>query len=237
MSVERNIIIALLRLSAHGSVSQQSINFEAKVTGSIASKLLQRLQSDGLLNVKDEKYEIDSLQRLSLAVRALSLGADLEHVSQLLQWQEFESISVIALERNGYNVAKNVRFKNSKRRWELDVVACKKPLVLCIDCKHWQRALHLSVLKKIVDEQIERTKALAEVLPSPTIKIGCNAWTRTIFVPAVLSLVESKFQFYDDVPVIPILKIQDFLNQLPAYTGSLKHFEKRPIGTLNDLFK
>lgn len=236
MSVEMNIVIALLRMSIHGPVSQESINMEAKVPSSVASKLLQRLQNDGLVNVKDAEYEANSLQRMGLAIRALSLGADLEHISQLLQWQEFESITVVALERNGFDVTKNVRFKNSRRRWELDIVACKKPLVLCIDCKHWQRALRLSVLKKIVEEQVERTEALAEVLPSPVIKVDCTVWTRARFIPAVLSLVESKFKFYDDVPIVPILKIQDFLNQLPAYADSLKHFEKKNFKTLDDQF-
>ncbi len=236
MSVEMNIVIALLKLSTHGPVSQKSINMEAKVASSLASKLLQKLQKDGFVNLRNTEYGADSLQRVSLAVRALSLGADLEHVSQLLQWQEFESMAVVALERNGYDVAKNVRFSNSRRRWELDIVACKKPLVLCIDCKHWQRALHLSALTKIVDEQVERTKALAELLPSPTIKVECKAWTRARFIPAVLSLIESKSRFYDDVPIVPILKLQDFLNQLPAYADSLKHIEKKPVRTLDDRF-
>lgn len=237
MSVEMNVIIALLKLSAHGPVLQQSINMEARATTSFASKLLQRLQSEGLVNFRNARYETDSFQRVALAVRALSVGADLEHVSQLLQWQEFESISVVALERNGYNVAKNVRFRNSRRKWELDIVACKRPLVLCIDCKHWQRSLHLSALRRIVDEQVERTKELAGALPSSTIKIDCNVWTRARFIPAILSLVESKFQFHDDVPVIPILKIQDFLNQVPAYADSLTHFEKKPVRTLDNSFK
>ena len=236
MSVEMNIVIALLSVSAHGPVSQESINMEAKVAGSVASKLLQRLQDDGLVNLKGAEYEADSLQRMGLAVRALSLGADLEHVSQLLEWQEFESIAGFALERNGFDVAKNVRFKNSRRRWELDVVACKKPLILCIDCKHWQRALHLSALKKIVEEQMERTEALAEVLPSPSIKVDCHGWTKARLIPVVLSLVEGKFKFYDNVPIVPILKIQDFVNHLPAYADSLKHFEKKNNRTLDDHF-
>jgi hypothetical protein len=91
-------------------------------------------------------------------------------------------------------------------------------------------------LKKIVEKQVERTEALAEVLPSPSIKIDCHGWTKATFIPVVLSLVEGKFKFCDNVPIVPILKIQDFLNQLPAYADSLKHFEKKNTKTLDDHF-
>ena len=169
---------------------------------------------------------MDSSSRLKLAVKAASLGADIEHISDLLCWQEFEEIAAIALKNNGYIVKNNVRFKHEGKRWEIDVVGCKKPLVICIDCKHWQRAISPSALKKIVDLQAQRTQALADTLPSITTKLDCVKWEKAKFIPAVLSLIPSAYKFYEKVPVVPVLQLQDFICQLPAYTETLKFFPK-----------
>ena len=119
-----------------------------------------------------------------------------------------------------------MRFKHGGRRWEIDVVACRKPLVLCVDCKRWQRGLKPSALRKIVEAQVNRACALVDALPSPALKIECVKWNKAKFVPVVLSLMPSSYKFFDNVPVVPVLQLQDFLTQLPAYVESLKYFTK-----------
>jgi hypothetical protein len=83
-----------------------------------------------------------------------------------------------------------------------------------------------SALKRIVEEQAKRTYALAESLPNPAVKVEFVSWDSVKFIPAILSLVVGRFKFYDDVPIIPVLQLQDFLSQLPAYANSLKHYTK-----------
>ena len=56
----------------------------------------------------------------------------------------------------------------------MDVVGCKKPLVVCIDCKHWQHSIATSALKRIVDLQVNRTRALADSLPNPALKLNAH---------------------------------------------------------------
>ncbi len=226
MSVERNLIISLLKLTKEGPVLTESVNRDARIPSATARKLLGKLQNEGLVYLKSESVEVDSSMRLKLAVKAASLGADVEHISNLLCWQEFEEIAAFALKNNGYAVANNVRFKHASRKWEIDVVGCKKPLVICIDCKHWQHAIAPSVLKRIVDLQVERTRALVDSLPSISLNLECTKWSTAKFIPSVLSLMPSSFKFYDKVPVVPIFQLQDFLNQLPACTESLKFFPK-----------
>jgi Holliday junction resolvase-like predicted endonuclease len=226
MSVERNLIISLLKLTKEGPVLTELVNKEAHLPSATTKKLLGKLQNEGLVYLKQGSVELGSGSRLKLAVQAIALGADVEHVSNLLCWQEFEEITAIALKSNGYAVTNNVRFQQSRRRWEIDVVGCKKPLVVCIDCKHWQHAIAPSALKRIVDSQIERTRALANALPNPFLKLDCTRWGEAKFVPAILSLMPSASKFYADVPVVPILQLQDFLNQLPAYTETLRIFSK-----------
>ncbi len=169
---------------------------------------------------------MDSGSRLKLAVKAITLGADVQHVGNLLCWQEFEEIAAYALQNYGYTVQNNVRFKYAGRRYEIDVVGCSKPNVVCIDCKHWQHAITQSALRKIVEEQIARTKALTDSLPNPKLNLECTKWSSAKFFPAVLSLMPSAFKFYYEVPIVPILQLQDFLNQLPVYAETLKYYPK-----------
>ena len=226
MSIERELIISLLKLTTEGSVSHELINKEAKIPLQIGEELLQRLQNDGLVYVREGLVEADSVQRLKLAVRAVELGADVERVSSALEWQEFENMAAVALERNGYDVQRNLRFKHAGRKWEVDVVGCKKPVVISIDCKHWRHGMSPSVLKKIAEEQRERTKALADSLPNPAVKIKFASWEMVILIPAVLSLTVGRSKLCDGVPVVPVLQLQDFVSQVPVYVNSLEHFQR-----------
>ena len=68
--------------------------------------------------------------------------------------------------------------------------------------------------------------ALANSLPNINLRIECAKWEKAKFIPAVLSLIPSEFKFYQKVPVVPVLQLQDFICQLPAYAESLKFFPK-----------
>ena len=112
--------------------------------------------------------------------------------------------------------------KDGKLMWS----AAKNPWSVCIDCKHWQHTISDSALKRIVDLQSERTHALADSLPNINLKLECTKWEKAKFIPTVLSLIPSAYKFYDNVPVVPVLQLQDFICQLPAYTDDLKFFPK-----------
>ena len=227
MDIERELIISILKLTKNGPIAIELIRKDAKIPSAIAEDLFKKLQNDGLLYLRDILVEVDSLKRLKLAVHAIEFGADVERVSGFLDWKEFENIAAIAFERNGYSVARNLRFKHAGRRWEIDVVGCKKPIIVCVDCKHWHHGMYPSAIRRIVEEQVERTSALAESLPKLAEKIDCASWNRVKLVPAVLSLTAVKSKFYNKVPIVPVLQLQDFINQLPAYVNTLKHFSKR----------
>jgi len=233
MNIERELIISILKLTKDGYISNELVKKEAKTPSQVAEKLLRKLQNDGLIYLRKHVVEADSLQRLKLAVHAIKLGADIESVSSLLQWKEFEEMAAVAFEGNGYSIKKNLRFGHAGQRWEVDIVGCKKPIAICVDCKHWHHGMYPSALRKIVEEQVERTVALAESLPSMAGKIECASWNSVKLIPAVLSLVTGGFKYYDNVPIVPVLQLQDFLSQLPAYADSLKHFTKRLANQVN----
>ena len=227
MNIERELIISVLKLTKSGPISFQVLSKDAKIPLVVAQNLVKKMKKNGLVYLRNKIIEIDSLRRLQLAVHAVQLGADFERVAGFLDWKEFENIAVIAFERNNYTVKKNLRFKHAGRRWEIDIIGCKKPIVACVDCKHWHHGMYPSAIRRIVDEQVERTSALAESLPKLGEKIECVAWKRAKLIPAVLSLIPVRFKYYRKVPIVPVLQLQDFLIQLPAYVDSLKNFSKK----------
>lgn len=224
MNVERDLVICILKLTIKKSVVHEEIKNEVNLPMNVLSKLLRKLQNDGLINVEGEAVEATSRQRLELAAKAMQLGGDLEKISRLLSWKEFEDIAGGAFERNCYKVTRNLHFKHKSHKWEIDIVGCRKPFVICVDCKHWQRALSPSMLERIVGEQISRTKALAESLPNPAFKTDFSSWDKIKAIPVVLTLVTGQFKFHHSVPVVSVLQLQDFLSQFFAYQGSLLYF-------------
>ena len=226
MSIEKNIIISVLKSTKNGPGLIESVKNDAKIPLTTTLELLEKLQNGRLIYLKDNLIEASSSGRLKLAVKAALLGADIEQLSNLLCWQEFEEIVAFALQSNGFSVQTNVRFKHAGRRWEIDVVGCKKPIVVCVDCKHWQRAIAPSALRRIVNNQVERTKAFTGSLPNVALKIHCTQWERAKFVPIVLSLLPSSQKFFKKIPIVPVLQIQDFINQFPIYIETLEFFSK-----------
>jgi Holliday junction resolvase-like predicted endonuclease len=226
MQVLTEMIISLLKVSKGEPISHELINNEAKIPSKVAERLLRTLQRDGLVYVHDRFLQTDASQRVGLAVRAVELGADHERVSGFLDWKEFESIAAVALEKHGYTVRTNLRFKQGGRRWEMDIVGCRRPIVVCVDCKHWRRGLYPSKLRGAVEEQVRRTLAFSEFLPNPAVRIECASWKEARFVPVVLSLMPASFKFHNETPVVPILQLQDFLAQLPMCLNSLRCFDR-----------
>jgi hypothetical protein len=220
------VIISILKVSKGEPVLHELVEKETKLPSKTTQRLLRTLQSDGLIYLLDEFLQTDILQRVRLAVRALELGADYERVSGFLEWKEFENLAALALEMHGYTVTANIRFKQGGRRWQMDVVGCRKPLVVCVDCKHWRHSLYPSKLGRAVDEQVKRTLAFSESLPNPAVRIECASWENARFVPAVVSLAPLSFKFYEGTPVVPILQLQDFLSQLPMCLNSLRSFNR-----------
>jgi Holliday junction resolvase-like predicted endonuclease len=224
--VERNLILSILKLTKNNEVLVVDVKTDARVASNIAENLLDKLQSEGLLILTQNCVNVDGGKRLQLAVKAVSLGADVESVSNFLQWKEFESIAATAFADGGYEVVQNLRFKHNSRRWEIDVVGCRKPVVVCVDCKNWHHGLSPSVLRRIVKAQVERTLALADALPALVLNLECAKWSSAKFIPVVLTLMSSRFKFCDNVPVVPVLQLRDFLCQLPVEVESLTYFQK-----------
>jgi hypothetical protein len=227
MTVERNLLISILKLTKTGPIQVKLVSRDAHIPIQVADEMLRKLTDARFIKYANQLIETSPNQRARMAIHAVKLGADLERVCNVLEWKEFENITATAFEANNYAVKTRFRFKWAGRRREIDVLGCKKPLVACVDCKQWHHNWRRSAIIKTVELQVERTHALAEALPSLRESVGLANWKEAILAPIVLSLVPSPFKFYNNVPVVPVLQLPNFLNELLAHISSLTHFSAR----------
>ncbi len=222
MMTERDVLISLLKLTRRGPASRTLLLKSTRATQDVVQRALQKFEQLSLFNEYGGIIEVSPKQREKIRTRALELGADLEHVCRFLSWAEFEMITAQAFEANGYRVMNNFRFKRGKERREIDVVGIDKPLIICADCKHWKRGLRTAAALKTIEAQVERTKALAYVLPRYLHEIGLENWETATLLPMVISLLPGTNKVINKVPVVPVLQLQDFISEVPLKLDLLR---------------
>ncbi len=176
-----------------------------------AKELLYTLIQNGIGAWNDDLVDFDiPHDRLQTALFAITLGATIEDVSEYLTWRDFEAITGIILEENGFDVTKNLVL--TKPRMEIDVIGKKMNLALLIDCKHW-KTMSKSALDEIVKKQIERVKRYV-------------ADEDITALPVIVTLHQEGTQLVENVPIVPIMKLPSFLDEFVGNLGSLKSIEK-----------
>lgn len=223
--VEREILIALLEQTREEATAIGNLRSHVRITGDALHFQLVRLKQEGLVKEDGGLIEASPGQRLELAVKAVNLGADFERVCRALGWLEFEEMAAHILEENGYGVRRRFRFKAKGRRWEVDVLAYRRPLVLCIECKRWTRGMGNSAVRNIVEAHLEKVRVLSEKLVSLAAVLGLRTWTKAVVIPLTLSLSQASASFYGGAPIVSVLKLPDFLSEFEGRLDDLVHFE------------
>ena len=176
-----------------------------------AKELLYTLVQNGIGTWNDDLVDFDiPHDRLQTALFAITLGATIEDVSEYLTWRDFEAITGIILEENGFDVTKNLVL--TKPRMEIDVIGKKMNLALLIDCKHW-KTMSKSALDEIVKKQIERVKRYV-------------ADEDITALPVIVTLHQEGTQLVENVPIVPIMKLPSFLDEFVGNLSSLKSIGK-----------
>ena len=225
MTAKTDVLISILKHTNSGLAAREVIAREANVPVQVANNVLRGLREIGLIECEKGIIEVSSNKRVKLAIHAINHGTDIERVCKVLEWIEFENFAATAFETNNFDVKRRFRFKSSGRRWEIDVLAYSEPLVVCVDCKRWRRGWGNSAIKKIVELQTQRTEVLAKNLQSLQRKIGLDGWKRATLFPVILSLFPGPAKFYNNVPVVPILQLQNFLNEFQGHITELTHLQ------------
>ena len=194
-----------------GGVSVTDFSIVTELDEISAKELLYTLVQNGIGTWNDDLVDFDIPDdRLQTALFAINLGADVEDVSEYLNWQDFESLTGIILEARDFEVTKNLIL--TKPRMEIDVIGRKMDIALLIDCKHWKN-MSKSALDEIVKKQIERVKRFVSIE-------NISAF------PVIVTLHQEKIQFVGNVPIVPIMKLPSFLDEFIGNSEQLSTLKK-----------
>lgn len=224
MTIKTNILIAILKLTNNNPAAEEIVTMDAHIPVQVANKILREFRELGLIEWENGKIEVSSNQRVKLAIHAINNGTDIERVCKVLEWKEFENFTATAFETNNFAVKRRFRFKASGRRWEIDILAYSEPIIFCVDCKRWRSGWGSSAITRVAAAQAQRTEALAKNLQDIQREIGLDDWTQATLFPVILSLFPGPVKFYSKVPVVPILQLQNFLDEFQGHITELTHF-------------
>ena len=181
-----------------GGVSIRDFSIICEFDEITAKELLYTLVKNGIGILNDDVVDFDvPNDRLQTALFAINLGADVEDVSEYLNWKDFESLTGLILEEKDFEVTKNLIL--TKPRMEIDVIGKKMDIALLIDCKHWKN-MSKSALDEIVRKQVERVKHFVSIETMSAL-------------PVIVTLHQETIQFVGNVPIVPIMKLPSFLDE------------------------
>ena len=211
----RDFLIGLLESTVGRARVPVSDLFESiRESTDLIRRNIEACEKRGLLKRVDNWVEVNSEQRLMLAIEALKANADVGRVCRELNWREFEELALRALEANDFSAIKHLVFKHDGHRYEIDLVGAKEPLLMCADCKHWNWGLGRSRVQKAARRQFERMRSLADEMPRLADRLGIAAWRRAIILPTVITLSDTTRGLCEGIPIVPILRLKSFLKEL-----------------------
>lgn len=226
MSSEYEILKTILEETLkERTFSSDRIRHSSRALASQIEKTLIKMEADGAISRSVDGFHVTSEQRLMIAQRAILSGADPERISRALSWQEFEDLAVAAFKSNGFSTKKHFVFKADQKRNELDILALREPLLLCVDCKRWARGWGPSRVRNAVRDQRNRTRALLLNAKSLGERAGFNSWTSGGALPLLLALADVNVRVVDGTPIVSVLRLGSFLAGISAFAEGL-NFER-----------
>lgn len=212
----------LLARSKEGEVKLEDLALSLQAPPSLIEKWLCDLKTKGFMELRGPEGSWIVVDKLGLALEAISLGASPESVSRWLHWRDFEKLCLKVFELNGFRTILSFRFKAIGHLHEVDVLAIKYPLLLAIDCKSWGiRSGKPSMLREAVKRQVKRVEALTSTLPGLKKRLGLEDGARIILTAVIVTLFEESLKIYAGIPIVPISKLNNFIQEIHAYLDSL----------------
>ena len=189
-----------------GGISVKDFSMATQTSEALAAQILDNFMQNGIGTYENSLIYFEKNDKLKTSLLAISMGAAIDEVSRLLEWQDFESLAAEILEKRDFNTTRSLILTNP--RMQIDVVGIKSGTALLIDCKHWQR-MNQSSLQSAVKKQIERTR---QFLSKEKVQAA---------IPAIVTLYEYNIKFIDAVPIIPIYQLDAFCDE---FYGNLDEF-------------
>jgi hypothetical protein len=162
--------------------------------------------------------------RFKLAFEAVRQGG-LQQAARALTWQEFEAFTEECLQTVGYVTQKGLIVKDDSRRWQIDVIAKKSPMILAIDCKHWESPGYESKLSNAAEHQRLALQALIQQMTAR----GEVGKERLLVLPMILTLFEPRSRIVDGVVAVSIEQFADFLERVSPFSSELPFMAAQSI--------
>src|SRR2546421_8933014 len=208
---------------AISAISKDITLEEFRAKSGIAGKTMARyvldyLVKNGIGESFRHCYSFSHEDRMKLAVLALQSGTDIEMISKSLSWQDFEAFASQLLNLSGYVAECNLNFSKPSRM-QIDVVGINydSRLAIVVDCKHWKRN-NLSLISSYARKQAQRTSVLLLQIRKKISRA----------IPIILTLYPTDIRLVDGVPVVPIVKFNSFIKDVPLYISKIKVISANP---------
>ena len=187
-----------------------------------ASSLLKEKKDILENNIKEQtKIDLETIRK-KLKSGDFKLG-----LIKKISWRDFEIFCADVLKINGFKCMNNLRFKcKNKKRYEIDILAISelKKIMLSIDAKHWK----IGGRSKIVDaitNQIRRTNNLIKnCVKIFSHKLNLEKYIDYKKIPIIITLNKEKIKIQNGVPVVPLEKLNNFIQNFDGYTDFMLQF-------------
>ncbi|MCP8315058.1 MAG: restriction endonuclease, partial [archaeon] len=199
--------IKLIPYIVEGKHDLMEIASKCGLSFEVLKEALTFLEGENIAKIDENIVQFEKGAKVLASVSALKLGSSIDEVSKALSWKDFEEFIFIIMAYNGYKVHQNFRLKHPKI--EIDVLAVRDEKGLAIDCKHWHRSMGLSSILKVAEAQIKRAEKL---MMSEEVK----RLNLSYVIPVIVTLYSERVFFVSKVPVVPIDKFSNFLNELDS---------------------
>lgn len=215
--MERNPYLSLIskiyEIKDDNFVEDLLIDQENNLFTNLENKIIDKLKSENILS-KDSIY-----------LAAIQSNCPLEKITKLISWYDFEKLTGKILDQAGWEVKINFRYfgeggqNQNRHRYEVDVIAWKKPFVLLIDNKRHAKTSK-SYLSDAVHKQQSRAYELFEIIPiiHDMKEIGWSKkWDKAILLPLIVTWREHGLIDIKNTPIIPSSSLFDLLTNLRLY--------------------
>ncbi|MDE1812382.1 MAG: restriction endonuclease [Thaumarchaeota archaeon] len=190
-----------------GGLSVKDFSMATQTSEDLSKEILDNLMQNGIGKFEEGQIQFEDSDKLKTSIIAISMGAPIDEISRMLEWQDFESLAAEVLERRDFETTKNVIMRNP--RIQIDVVGIKSEVAILIDCKHWS-SMTQSALHEAVKKQVIRTR---QFVSKHKVRGA---------IPAIVTLYQHSVQFIDKVPIIPIHQLDSFCDE---FYGNLEEMQ------------
>jgi len=176
-------------------------------------ELLNYLKELGIGQLSEDSVSFSEKDKLDTILLVMRQGCDPEDLSKKLQWNDFELFTSLLIESVGYTYERNVIFNNP--RIQIDVIGFYHKIALLIDCKHWMRMYDFNVLRFSLN-QTKRARIFLDKRKDVDAAI-----------PIIVTFHEYKYNFSNKIPIIPISRFKQFLQNFPFYLDKLDFIQRQ----------